>query len=525
MTHPDEPSPHIPRRLTRRELLGASALGGVTGLLAGCGSSASAAPAPLSVSAAALGPLADPVQAHLLLLRDAVQAIIDPITGAPTTIPQFDQIFAGAGRLDSVSQPVLNASVIVGLLGRAEDFDCEPPSPTYTLEFPRDHHFHPRMGVEWYYVALVLQVNDPAGTPGRIGVLVDLNKERIIGLTTQQRFGLSDEASILFSNTVTATVDFPNSQRLIRRRINAQWPAAGGSAGFSRPGQSFRLFCGPDSLTGPADVLPLAVDVQDGTNLTVSLTLKPPAGFSPENAFFFQGLPNNLGIGTGLTGLPTPGLYYSWPQLVVDTTTPPTLVVDGVTYTVRSGVGWMDHQVLMQSLQNPGAATSPIPFTDDTRPISGWCWQYFNLTNGDAFTGSAFQNWFLSTNPVFSYGYYVTPMGGRWQAQYLTGGVGLGQFRTFSVNAGIQSSTATVRLPNSWSYINLQGPPGVSVQGTGRPWFSDGTFNFPDLEIIAENPVDFVGSGGSTPNGTGFCETVGFESHAQYSQRALDFLR
>ena len=72
----------------------------------------------------------------------------------------------------------------------AEDFDCEAPGPNYQLQFPRDHHFHPRMGVEWYYVGLILQVTDPAGVAGRGAVLLDLNKERIVGGASQQEFGV-----------------------------------------------------------------------------------------------------------------------------------------------------------------------------------------------------------------------------------------------------------------------------------------------------------------------------------------------
>lgn len=522
---PCEPS------LTRRELLAAGTLGGLSTLLSGCGSSSAlAAPAPSPatvpgpVPAAPPGRLGAPVQANLLLLRDAVGALTDPVTGVAATVPHFDELLAAAGRLDSVPQPVVNASMIVGLLGRAQDFDCEAPTATYSLQFPRDHHIHPRMGEEWYYLALVLQVTDPAGTQGRLALLLDLNKQRVLGLTAQQRFGLSDNDTILWSSTATATLDFPQHKRLVRRSLNAQWPLAGGSASFSQPGEPFRVACGPDSLSGTADVLPLDVAIQDGSNLTVSLRLLPAAGFSVPNSFFLQGLPDAQGAGTGVTSVPTPGLYYSWPQLRVDLSAPPRLVVDGVTYTVRGGVGWLDHQVLMQSLQNPFGAVSPVPFLADPTPFSGWCWQDFNLTNGHAVTGSAFQNWYLSANPTFSYGYYVMPVQGRWQATFLTGVLGLGQFRTFPVRAGAAQSTLTVQLPNQWSYLDLTGPPGVKVQGAATPWFTDGSFNFPDLSIEAENPVDFVSSGGTTPDGSGFCESVGFEPHPQYVQRTLAFL-
>jgi hypothetical protein len=470
--------------------------------------------------------LAHALQSHLLLVKDAVAAIINPETGERTSIPDFDTIFQAAGRLDSSESPDKDVATILALLGRASDFDSEAPGADYMLQFPKDHHLHPAMGFEWYYVCFHLDVTYAGGTRGRIGVIISMQKKRVIGLSTQQRLGWTNEASVMVNNLVTATVDLPGRKAITRRRPNVQWSPTGGNARFSVPGEAFYMQCGTDNLSGTTDVLPLLASVQDGTNLAFSLTLRPPDGFTPPNAFFLQGVPTAFGGGTGLTYTPTPGIYYSWPQLIVDTGTPASIVVDGVTYTINSGRGWMDHQVMMQSLRNFGDATSPIPFTDDPRPFNGWNWQFFNLDNGDAFTGAAFHQWYLSANPPLNYGYYVAADRalGKWNSLYITGQVILGDFRTFPVITDAPSSSSTIQLPNSWQYFNVQSVLGDPLSGIATPWFTDGTFNGDALQIIGENPVDYKDTSGKHPNGVGFCESVGFERIDIYRKRALDFL-
>ncbi|MHC9541274.1 MAG: hypothetical protein AB9903_17355 [Vulcanimicrobiota bacterium] len=499
-------------------------------LIAGCGSggdsSTASAGMTTGTTGANPGPLAQAVQAQLLLIRDEVAAIVNPETGAATTVTDFDSLYAAAGRLDSSQNPTQNASIIHTLLDRASDYDCEAPGPDYPLQFPKDHHIHPSMGLEWYYLCLHLDVIDPAGTQGRIGILISLQKFRMIGNTTQQRYGWSSEQSMIFTNLATATVDFTGRKSIIRRSPNVQWPAAGGSARYSAQGEKFYFGCGADSLSGSTDVLPLAVSIQDGNNLSLVLTLNPPSGFTAPNAFFLQGLPTAQGGGTGLTDVPAPGIYYSWPQLVVDTTTPPSLIVGGVSYTVKGGTGWIDHQLMMHSLQNAGNAVSPIPFTDDPKPYNGWCWQFFNLENGDAFTGAAFQQWYLSTNPDLDYGYYVAAdkSTGKWNSIFISGSMLLGGFQSFPVDVSLPGSTPTVLYPTSWNYVNVESFLGDPLQGTAMPWYSDGTFNGPNLQVISEYPVDYVDTSGKHPNGKGYCESVGFEKTDAYRKRALEFL-
>lgn len=520
--------------VTRRAMLAVASLGGVASVLGGCGTGAPSAttpatslPASASTVQGAVGPIGRVVQANLEQVKATVSAIADPITGTAPVIPDYDALFAAAGRLGASAHPAQSVATIAQLLGRAVDVGNDAPSATYPLAFPRDHHFHPTMGLEWYYVCLHLRVTDGGGTPGRIGVMAILDKQRVVGLPVAQRFGWTDTASTVFTSMVTATVDLPSRTSITRRSTNVQWPAAGGSASFSVPGQPLAFTCGSDSLGGSVDVLPLALTIDDGSNLSMALTLLPAPGFTAPNAFFLQGIPNAQTAGTGLTPVPTPGIYYSWPQVQVDMSAAPSITVEGQVYTITGGTGWIDHQLLMQSIDNPAGATSPIPFTDDRRPYSGWCWQFFNLENGDAFTGSAFENWYISTTPQLSYGYYVTPNAGQWTALYINGDLSLSGFQGFRAIPG-DTSSPIVRIPTTRTYSNVKSilNLGTALQGTATPWQAEGTFNFPGLQTVNETPADYVDTSGVPGrNGIGYCESVGFESDDSYRARALAFLQ
>lgn len=520
--------------VTRRRLLAVASLGSVATVLGGCGSGgagstaiATSPPASASAAQGAIGSIGRVVQANLEQVKATVSAISDPITGTPPVIPDYDALFAAAGRLDSSLHAAQSVATIAQLLGRAVDVGNDAPSATYPLAFPRDHAFHPTMGLEWYYICLHLRVTDGAGTPGRIGVMAILDKQRVVGLPVAQRFGWTDTASTVFASMVTATVDTPAGKSITRRSTNVQWPAAGGSASFSVAGEPLGFTCGRDSLRGSVDVLPLTMNIDDSANLSMTLKLLPAPGFTAPNAFFLQGIPDAQTAGTGLTPVPTPGIYYSWPQVQVDVSASPTITVDGRVYTVTGGTGWIDHQVLMQSLDNPAGATSPIPFTDDRRPYSGWCWQFFNLENGDAFTGSAFENWYISTTPQISYGYYVTPNAGRWTSLFISGDLALGGFQGFRAIPG-DASSPIVRIPTTRTYSNVKSILGLgtALQGTATPWLAEGTFNFPGLQTVNETPADYVDTSGvKGRNGLGYCESVGFESDDSYRARALLFLQ
>ncbi|MGZ5457664.1 MAG: lipocalin-like domain-containing protein [Thermoanaerobaculia bacterium] len=123
-------------------------------------------------------------------------------------------------------------------------------------------------------------------------------------------------------------------------------------------------------------------------------------GMAADAAFFLQG-----GFRTpGVTPLPTPGIYYSWPQLSVNGS----IRVGDTTYTVTGGSAWMDHQLMATSLENDSNAARPIPFVEEPTPLNGWSWQYFNLKNGDAFTLASFQKGSINPLPFVGYGYYLT---------------------------------------------------------------------------------------------------------------------
>jgi predicted secreted hydrolase len=470
------------------------------------------------------------VQNNLNMINAAVNAIIDPITNQPVEIPDFETLYNAAGTLGTGTQSADYIAAISYLLGRASDFDCQAPPASYKPVFPYDHHLHTKMGMEWYYVCMHLNVTDPKGNKGRIGVLQLMNKQRTVGNTAQNAAGWSDENALLFSSLATATLSFGDTSSIVRRSNNAQWPAVGGSISYSQPtaGSPFLFQCGADSLSGSADVLPLQVTVNDGQNLSFSLRLNCQSSFTAPNAFFLQGIPSLEGGGTGITNVPTPGIYYSWPQLVVDVTGGNTITVENVTYTVDSGTAWIDHQLMMQSLQNAGGAASPVPFNDDPAPFSGWCWQFFNLAKGDAFTGASFVNWYLSANPSFVYGYYVKPDSatGKWLSYFLdAGSLQLNDFQSYPTPVCPVPMGDTINLPTSRNYNNVENSLlGNPLNGIATPWCDDGRFNSQSFTVISEAPADYKDTSGNYSDGVGFLETVGFEPKASVRARLLNFL-
>ncbi|HEY7767095.1 lipocalin-like domain-containing protein [Longimicrobium sp.] len=446
-------------------------------------------------------------------------------------IPDFDQLVAAAGKLASASPDTAAyiASVVTKLLGRATSVDCENPPPT-TPVFPADHRLHLSMGAEWYWIGAHLDVvnaADPTDS-GRIAVLYSIQRRRAVGVTVQALAGWDDTDAQIASSLGTVTVDTTRQKSYVRRLPNVQWTAAGGSAAFSVSDEPLLFQCGSDFISGSVDVLPLQVLMDDGET-TLDLTLAN-SRMAPADAFFLQG-----GVPVpGATPLPTPGIYYSWPQLDVAGT----IRVGGQTYTVNGGTAWMDHQLMATSLENSGDAATPVPFVDDPKPVNGWSWQYFNLKNGDAFTLASFQQGELNLTPPVGYGYYLTldATGKKWIPSYLVGVMALENFKTFDVNAGggpPAQGAGTVSIPTSWSYLLGtvgDAPEKVGLIAQTRNWSEGCTFNDADGGVASELPVDLVdlsvggAGGGGFESGTGFGETVGFEPVAQYQARALAHL-
>jgi|GEM_PF-563985 len=489
---------------------------------------AMAAPQPAAMSPAAA------LTAYLHQVRRRVGEIWTAPSQTPPAlvqIPDFDQLVAAAGQVDSASPDTAAyiASVVMGLLGRAAAVDCESPPPT-TPVFPADHRLHLSMGAEWYWIGAHVDVvndADPTDT-GRIAVLYSIQRQRAVGMTVQALAGWDDTDAQIASAVGTVTVDTTKQTSYVRRLPNIQWTVAGGSAAFSVENEPLLFQCGPDFISGSVDVLPLQMLVDDGQT-TLDLTLSN-SRMAPGDAFFLQG-------GTpvpGVTPLPTPGIYYSWPQLDVAGT----IRVGGENYTVTGGSGWLDHQLMAASLENSDNAATPVPFIDDPKPFNGWSWQYYNLKNGDAFTLASFQHGELNPVPPVIYGYYLTPdpTGKKWIPSYLVGVMALEDFQAYDVNAGggpPSQGTGTVSIPTSWSYLlgtAGDAPVKVGLIAQTRKWSDDGTFNNANGGIASELPVDLVDlsvgapGGGGFGSGVGFGESISFEPVAQYHARALAYL-
>jgi hypothetical protein len=466
------------------------------------------------------------IENYLLAVQARVNQIIDPVTKKPVQIPDFERLMAAAAAIDTAQYPAVCMTMINNMLRRASNFDFAVPGSA--VSFPADHHMHLTMGPEWYWFGCHLQVIDQStGKPGRLSVFADMQRTRCVGFAEQRKAGWTDEQATLACSLATATVDMgPGQRTYVRRSNNTQWPLKGGSVQFSKPGEPFSFTCGADSLTGSRDVLPLSLTVKDGPNLDIALVFacNPLTGISdPEKAFFLQGAPIPYGNGgTGLTPLPTPGIYYSWPQLAVSGT----VTVEGTTYAVQKGNGWIDHQLMMKSLENQGGAVHPVPFVEDSRPFDGWLWQYFNMDDLTAVTGAAFINGEMNAHPPMTYGYYLQPNGGNgWNATFVNGAIDSLWPNLFPVpctaNPPFTEATLpivrTYRVFNSYSLV-------TPVAGVATPWYPDGTFDLPSGDLFAEFPADYTDMSGHRAGGVGYLEFSGFEPVAKLHAYQLDFL-
>lgn len=472
------------------------------------------------------------VQEYLLTVQQEVNKIIDPSTSKPVQVTDFDAIYEAAGKLDSKRYPADMMFVIQTLLGRAGSVDKNAPGETYPLTFPQDHHMHGDMGREWYYIAGHMQVTDEEGNTGRIAILMSILKIRAVGLTAQAKAGWTDEEATVAANVATITVDMGVGKRkLYRRSPNSQWPLKKGVVNFSEPGENFMFQVGPDSISGSANVLPLSVTINDGKNMQVNLLLYKNSTINPNPAYFLQGEPVSLSLplgGTGITPKPKPGIYYSWPQLGIlgDIT------LDGKTYTVTSGSGWIDHQLMMTSLDNADGKTKPLPFVDDPTPYNGWIWQYYNLDDGISFTTASFIEGEMKYELPEIYGYFLYPeKDGAWLATYIVGKNKLLSPTGFPAIVGktrYKKNNPTIEIPMVRAYQELRNavlPLPLPLTGVATPWCSEGTFNGADWGLIGEFAADYTDQTGEYADGVGFMESVGFEKVEDYHNFALEFLK
>lgn len=436
----------------------------------------------------------------------ASEGLIASLQGIPPDMrPEFfPELLDAAGRMTTAQQ----AAVIHRLLGSASSYGSEVPQGP--VQFPRDHELHLKAGLEWYWVGCNLEV---AGTSGqdRIGVLAVMSRDRAVSNAVQEQAGWSDAQAQVVDSSATITVATRADGFIARRRPNVQWAMLGGITRFDT-GQ-FRYQAGPDSMQGSQKVLPLAVSINDGPDFTIDITLS--SDLRPDKAFFLQGV-------DGITPPPSPGIYYSWPQLSASGT----VTVRGQRYDV-SGTGWIDHQLLMTSAGTLPAPPRPPGWAPPADQFNGWSWCQFNLGNGDAFTASAFQLGPLRTKLPIPSGYYVRRQAGTWNPVPVVGSLDLDCF-TPALGGFLQ--------PTAWSYSASDlARQMVDLALVATPWYPDGSFCSGYLVTPCETPVNValadrarvaLATGpGIALTGTGYCESIGYEPEQRYLDRALAFLK
>jgi hypothetical protein len=428
--------------------------------------------------------------------------------------PYVDSLVEAAGRVSSAQQAV----VISALLGNAESYGANVPT---SLHLPADHRMHLDMGREWYWLSANLTVD---GTGGRdqIGVIIVIARSRAVTNAVQAQAGWSDTEAQIVDSTATVTLSTEQVSKIVRRRPNVQWTKLGGQVEFQpdaeHPGEAFLYRCGPDSLRGSRDVVPLEAVIDDGENMKVKLTLSTsrPAGAD----YFLQG-------DNGLTPAPKAGLYYSWPQLAVSGT----VEVEGRSYAV-SGTGWIDHQMMMYEPASVPAPPPPLPPAPSagwvpTQQVNGWSWCQFNLENGDVFTGAAFLFGAIGTDAAFTYGFYLKPCPQGWEKIFIQGHLHLDRFLP-----GLHG----VPVPTAWRYevSDVVGGGLADIVLVPGPIYPDGTFTTGNMKVQAETPVavSLVNRAGNNSRtgpstvltGTGYCESVDYGAPEEYLERAFRFL-
>lgn len=482
--------------------------------------------------------VATAIQEQLAIVKAKVGEIKDS-DGNAIQVPNYDDLYAAASNLDAIENPIEVMYVINSLLGRASNIGSETisfngGSTEYQLEFPKDHSLHGKMGDEWYWLGCHLNVTDENGNKGKLSIMDTMQKIRAVGMATQAKYNWTDEQTSLCCNiaTVTVKMDADDETTYYRRSANKQWALKGGNVSFNKANEAFSFEVGPDSLKGTEGVLPLQLLVNDGDTMQIDITFSHSYFLNTETSFFKQGIPTKENVGTGFTPLPTPGIYYSWPQLEVTGT----IKVGGHTYTVDSGIGWIDHQLMMTSILNSNGQPDTTLFqkTLTNHPYNGWIWQYFNLENQTSFTGAGFVQGEIPANNIVKmvYGYYLQPnvANKSWDSTFVMGDIELEDYQNFPSICDKPKSTP-VSIPVERTYKGVANLEDLSllfhpIEGQALPWFSDGTFNNPNNSFCAEFPADFIsGNPDHHPNGVGYLESVGWEKVSQYNAYALSVIK
>jgi len=481
--------------------------------------------------------VAPAIQEYLEDVKSQVAEVKDP-SGNSIRIPNYPDLYDAAGKLDTTENPIRFMNIIHSLLGRARNIGSETISfnekgPEYNLKFPEDHRMHGSMGDEWYWIGCHLNVTDNNNNKGKLSILDTMQKIRSMGTDTQAKHGWTEEQVCVTCNiaTITTIMDDGETKNYYRRRTNEQWPLKAGQSSFSSEGEPFSFKVGPDSFTGSNNVLPLKLFVDDGDNMQINIIFRHTDNLNLETSFFRQGVPIPGGNGgTGITPLPRPGIYYSWPQVTVTGT----VSVGGRTYKVNSGTGWIDHQLMMPSILDSKGKPDPLLYarTSKNHPYDGWLWQYYNLENGTSFTGAGFLQGEIPTDNIIKmvYGYFLEPNKQKgWDAVYIMGDQLLEDPQTFPSICDYQKSKPVTipiqrrydKLTNLLNWELLFHP----ISGHATPWYRDGSFNNPDQSFCAEFPADFVSQTKHHPNGVGYLESVGFEKGDEHRSYALGVLK
>lgn len=381
-----------------------------------------------------------------------------------------------------------------------------------TLSFPTDHAMHLGGPPEWLWIACTLDVD---GAPGEtIGVLASFQRNQVCdpGLAAAQGWTLADSQLLFTYAFVTHAKD--GVGRNYTRRPNVVWPPMGGSTEMSGPGAPFVVRCGPDSLEGTVDVLPLRMVIDDGgaagaPPMLIDLTLS--TAMDAGKAFFLQGV-------DGFTPAPRAGVYYSWPQLSVSGS----VALEGKTYRV-SGQGWIDHEMMFTPLPAPrGPIVDPPLGWTPTVGIFGWTFCNFNLANGDAMVVAGFQAGVMRTNLPAPYGYYLHLRDGAWVQENLAGVISMQSFLPL---------TGEVMLPIAWDLHLASAGADIGINVAATPWWPDGSFVAVNRSVQGETACDLLVTG-LTPGGRtlgpvlgrGYCESVGYEPQPRFMVRALAYL-
>jgi hypothetical protein len=437
----------------------------------------------------------------------AAEALLQSIQTLPTNYqPPIDigqAIQAACENL--MPERVQVVEVILTLLGASPTAWCAPPQTP--LEFPRDHAVHPGCGPEWYWLTANLAVE--GSSTQSIAFVLSMERQQPISPEVQSLAGWGERETQLVFSYACAILRTGDTAQIFTRRPNILWPPLTGTGApttMSKPGEPFVFACGPDSLQGTVDVMPLTVTVCDeipgGDSLLINVTCTP--GMPASEAFFLQG-------DNGLTPPPRMGTYYSWPQLAVAGT----ISLGGAEYTV-SGTGWLDHEMMYGDLPPLTPAKPPPNRWRAPKGIYGWSFCDFNFANGDALVLAGFQEELLLTGLPAVYGFYLTPGPGGWTKSPAIGEIAI---------EAMMPLTADCMMPIAWTCVFGSDAPLFTATVTTDPLWYDGSFLAANMSVQGETPVNLILSvGDEIIPGAGYCESVGYEPPARYVARALAYL-